>query len=138
MKSKTRHVDGEVGNRLCIGISWKHVWNNEIWEQHVGSKKTYKSKSVSQSRGKRLWNQNHDTLMVEVGNRMFIDINGKRMENIRFEKKKRRFTKDIQIQMCKPKSRETLMTSTSQHVDGGSRNPQFEAPRIWMFRCRRS
>ena len=41
----------------------------------------------------------------------------------RFEKH-RRFQKDIQIQMGKPKYRETPMKSKTRHVDGGSGNPR--------------
>ena len=42
---------------------------------------------------------------------------------IRFEKN-RRFKKDIQIQVGKPKHRETPMKSKTGHVDGGGGNPR--------------
>ena len=45
-------------------------------------------------------------------------VHGELMQNIRF-KKKHRFTKDIQIQIDKPKQRETPMKSKARHVDGG-------------------
>ena len=40
--------------------------------QNVSSKKTYESKLVSQSKGKRLWYQKHGTMMVEAGTHVFI------------------------------------------------------------------
>ena len=36
----------------------------------------------------------------------------------------RRFQKDIQIQIGKPKQRETPMKSNTRHVDGGGGNPR--------------
>ena len=59
----------EVGNRVFIG---KFMQQMRFEKTNVSSQKTYKSKSVSQSKGKRLRNPKHDTFMVEVGNRVFI------------------------------------------------------------------
>ena len=73
--------------------------------------------------------------MVEVGTRVFM---GGFMEKMRFENN-RRFKKDIQIQIDKPKYRETPTQSKTRHVDGGGRKPQFEAnvllpPKVKVFR----
>ena len=73
--------------------------NMRFERKKEGSEKTYKSKSLSQSRGKRERNPKHDTFMVEVGNRVFI---GKLMQQNISREKKRRFTKDIQIQIGEP------------------------------------
>ena len=48
----------------------------------------------------------------------------KSIPSSRFEKN-HRFNKDIQIQICKPKQRETLMKSKTRHVDGGGGKPRF-------------
>ena len=73
MKSKTRHVDGGSSNPLVHGeIRGTMSGTNEISEEIVGSTKTSKSKSVSQSKGKCLRNKKHDTLMVEVVTRVFM------------------------------------------------------------------
>ena len=58
----------EVGTRVFMGGLMKQM----RFEKIVVSKKTYQSKSVSQSRGKRLRNQKHDMLMVEVVTRVFM------------------------------------------------------------------
>ena len=49
--------------------------------------------------------------------------------NMRFEKH-RRFKEDTQIQIYKPKQRETPMKSKTRHGDGGGWKSQFEASRI--------
>ena len=56
-------------------------------------------------------------------------VHGRLNEQMRFEKK-HKFQKDIQIQLGKPKQKETLMKSKARHVDGGGTNPQFETTRI--------
>ena len=64
--------------------------------------------------------------MVEAGTHVFIkQIIG----NNRFLKH-REFKEDIHIQHSNPKQRETRMKSKTQHVDGSSRDTQFEAFRI--------
>ena len=49
--------------------------------------------------------------------------------NMRVEKN-RKFQKDTQIQIYKPKYRETPMKSKTRHVEGRGMNPQFETSRI--------
>ena len=65
MKSNTRHVEGGVGNLRSMGISEKRM-DNMRFEKNVDSTKRHKSKSISQSRGKRLRHQKHDPLMVAL------------------------------------------------------------------------
>ena len=106
MKSQTQHVDGGVVPRVFMRQLYELVeqMNGQTWDLRKTSRfnKAYKSKSLSQSRRKRIWNQKHDTLMVAVRNRMFIGFGGKWMNKMRC-KKKRRFNKDIQIQIGEPK-----------------------------------
>ena len=40
-----------------------------------------------------------------------------------FEKQTRRFNKDIQIQIDKPKYKEPFIKSKARHIDGGGRTP---------------
>ena len=47
------------------------------------------------------------------------------LETMRFVQH-REFRKDIQIQIDKPKYRETHMKSKTRHIDGGGGNTQFE------------
>ena len=54
---------------------------------------------------------------------------GQFVEHIRFEKN-RRFTKDIQIHIDKPKQREPFLKTKTLHFDGGGWNTQFETSRI--------
>ena len=55
-----------------------HVFMLELLDKFIvdkqkrDSKKTYKTHDVNKNRGERLGHQKHDTLMVEVGNRVFM------------------------------------------------------------------
>ena len=49
-------------------------------------------------------------------------VHGRLNGNMRFEKH-RKFKKDIQIQICKPKQRGKPLKSKTLHVDGGGQNP---------------
>ena len=55
--------------------------------------------------------------------KLHSEVLEKRIQTIRFAKQKKRFTKDIQIQICKPKSKETPMKSNTRHADGEGSNP---------------
>ena len=91
-------------------------------KKKVGSTNTYKSTSISQSRGKHLGHQKQQTRHVD-GGVSYPRVHGGFVETMRFEKH-RGFKKDIQIQIGKPKKREILRKSNTRHVDGGGSYPR--------------
>ena len=61
-------------NPLLPGeINETNEWNKWALRKIIDSKKTNKTKLVSQSRGRRLWNQKHETLKDGVATRVCIE-----------------------------------------------------------------